>query len=452
MTGKKNPIFGIDVSNWNEGLDFKAAVAEGYEFCVVLSSEGPYPDGNNHLNTLYTEQIKAASDAGMVVGSYHYIVEAPVKPQVDLFLKTTGGTSGKILMIDYEAYNSPYGYLSPTMATLTTFVEELKKRVPDHPIVVYSGKGYWESPPANGPVTGLGVVTWDANYPYENDPRPGPELYKEVWNWEGAWGKRWGDQEPMFWQFSGSTPVDGLSEVDVNAFRGTKEELVALTGSGKGEGGKKMIKAVDLVEACRLLRGIFYRVWYDGDSIPMWLDDGYTNVPPVSHMQKVGVECSDLLSWGLEYCGGDAIGGTGDFSDALVDWDYFDSSTPGEAGAIAVTPYSGPALSQQGHVLLFTGEHSTIQALYSDGVTEKYSDSETAGFLYLQYYGKLPGVDYSGGGNSGGDPSQFVKAPRWIAISKDGYLVAEGADYTRGWLDSGFKKGDWSFHGPKETG
>lgn len=217
-----------------------------------------------------------------------------------------------------------------------------------------------------------------------------------------------------------------------------------------------MVKARDLVAACRLLNGVFYRTWYYG-SVPMWYGlDGYGwhagEQPDLDYMYANGVMCSDLINWGLQYCGGDAIGGTGAMSDALLEWSDLDTSAPGEAAAIAVSPYRGPALADQGHVLLYTGANSTIQALYSDGVTEAYSDAATAGFLRLDYYGKIPGVDYSeDAGDVGTDPSRYVKNPRWIAISAEGVLIAEGTDYTRGWFDTGYEKNDWSFRGPKET-
>lgn len=222
-------------------------------------------------------------------------------------------------------------------------------------------------------------------------------------------------------------------------------------------GDGKMIKAEDLVEACRLLRGIFYRTWEYGD-VPMWYGlDGYGwgpyEQPDMSYMTNNGVMCSDLINWGLQYLGGYAIGGTGKMADAIEDWDYLDTSAPAVAGAIAVSPFVGPALKDQGHVLLYTGENSTIQALWSDGVTEKYSDAETvAQGIPLTYYGLLPGVDYSTAHNVDPiPPSKFVKSPMWIAMNKDGVLVAEGADYTRGWYDTGYKRGDWSWHGPKES-
>jgi hypothetical protein len=46
-----------------------------------------------------------------------------------------------------------------------------------------------------------------------------------------GWGKPWGDQEPMIWQFTLAGSVAGLHG-DVNAFQGTGAELLALAGLG----------------------------------------------------------------------------------------------------------------------------------------------------------------------------------------------------------------------------
>ena len=83
--------------------------------------------------------------------------------------------------------------------------------------------------------------------------------------------------------------------------------------------------------------------------------------------------------------------------DTIVDYTSVDPTQPGEVGAVTFTPYSGPELSQQGHI------SATITPTY------------------------------------------------WIAIDKDGVLVANGRDYTGGWYDVGHKYNDFpKCHGPKE--
>jgi GH25 family lysozyme M1 (1,4-beta-N-acetylmuramidase) len=214
----------VDISDFQRGIDLEQVKREGYEFCVVKASEGPYRDGTNYLSPSYGPQVDAAQRAGMLTGAYHFLVETPAEAQVDLFLNTVGDVSGKLIMVDYEAYPN-FPTLDPTMATLTAFVTELRDRIGDHPILVYSGQGYWNSPPPNGPIRDLGVTTWDAFYPLHPQSGLGSVLYQQARR--RGWGKRWGDQVPKFWQFSANGRVAGL-DIDVNAFSGTRAELYAL--------------------------------------------------------------------------------------------------------------------------------------------------------------------------------------------------------------------------------
>lgn len=232
--GKGDPLWGVDVASFQQGIDMHRVAREGYSFCVVKATEGPYRDGSGYLNPEYRRQFDGAREAGMIVGSYHFLVETPVKPQVDLFLRTIGDPRGQLIMVDYEAYAEPYAYLSPTEDTLREFVRELKKRVGRHPILLYSGQGYWEEHPANGPVGDMGVVTWDASYPYHPEAGLGSVLYHRALADGFGWGKAWGDQEPMIWQFSANGLVAGM-QIDVNAFRGSRGELRALSAPAPTE-------------------------------------------------------------------------------------------------------------------------------------------------------------------------------------------------------------------------
>ncbi len=81
--------------------------------------------------------------------------------------------------------------------------------------------------------------------------------------------------------------------------------------------------------------------------------------------------------------------------DTLVDYASFDPIQPGEVGAVASTPYGGPELSQQGHILLYTQGHSTILACGNHEVTEDYDDIWTNAHIRLKYFGYLRGLNHS---------------------------------------------------------
>jgi hypothetical protein len=62
------PLYGVDISDYQRGLDLAQVEREGYEFCVVKASEGPYRDGTSYLNPSYGPQIDAAQRAGLLPG------------------------------------------------------------------------------------------------------------------------------------------------------------------------------------------------------------------------------------------------------------------------------------------------------------------------------------------------------------------------------------------------
>lgn len=163
---RSEPIFGVDISSHQPGISLAQVKREGYEFCVVKATEGPTYDGWIYTNPEYDEQISGAKAAGMVTGVYHFLVEGPAKAQVDHFLSTVGDVSGRIVMVDFEEYgNRDFALYDPTNATLKAFVAELQRRIGDHPVLLYSGLGYWNSGIPSGPVSQYGrdLTTWDAS-------------------------------------------------------------------------------------------------------------------------------------------------------------------------------------------------------------------------------------------------------------------------------------------------
>lgn len=170
--------------------------------------------------------------------------------------------------------------------------------------------------------------------------------------------------------------------------------------------------ADDLVAACYEVLGAPYRVWHAGNSIPMWLDDGHKDgAPPASYIKRVGVECSDLINYGLQRLGLPPAGGTGNFLDSLTHVGEFSPHTPGVPGAACLRPFMGAGVGQQGHVALYVpeghgkkGTNRLIQSLIFEnqkprpGVTDAYTDAQTYSWgldTAFTKYGLITGIDYS---------------------------------------------------------
>jgi GH25 family lysozyme M1 (1,4-beta-N-acetylmuramidase) len=272
---KEEPIFGIDVHpQYQRGLDFKRVKAEGYDFCMIKAAEGPYRDGSQYVPNGFKEFFRRAEAEGFVMGVYDFLVSTPAKAQADHFLRTieaVGGPEDKILMVDFEAYGS-YPALTPGNDQLKNFIAEVKRRVGDHPIVLYSGRGFWNGGDPSGDFAQYGAdVAWDAYYLNMDTVHPkqfyaNSERYFQNADLPWGWGKRWGNVEPWFWQFTSAGAVAGMN-IDVNAYRGTSEQLLSLTrvkrgeGTGVGEtgdGGSKSMLTHGVMDGTNFARGFKY--------------------------------------------------------------------------------------------------------------------------------------------------------------------------------------------------
>jgi len=202
-----------------------------------------------------------------------------------------------------------------------------------------------------------------------------------------------------------------------------------------------VVTAQDIVNSAYKLKGSCYRTWYYGASIPMWTDDNAGDPPPLAHLQYYGVMCSDLVNWALVDNGLSPGGGTAAFADYLVDTSYFDPTTPGVPGAIALSPYQSPEVGYQGHIAIYVDEHYLIQALHTPGITDQFTDAESyswGGDTAFTTYGFLPGVDYSGSVSttasaSVSTPPAKPELPNWFGVGKDG-VVRLGGDWSKGWV------------------
>ena len=153
----------------------------------------------------------------------------------------------------------------------------------------------------------------------------------------------------------------------------------------------------NIVDSAYKLLGAPFRLWQPGQLIPLWRNDGQGDPPPVGHLLSVGVSSTDLINFALRDNGLPAIGGTAAMPDNLIDGVEFDPDTPGQLGAVAIKGYEGAGFGQQGHAVLYIGEHQVIQAIYDPGVTDEYTDQwlyAWGGDFAFEWYGFLPGVEY----------------------------------------------------------
>ncbi|MGV0369423.1 peptidoglycan DD-metalloendopeptidase family protein [Corynebacterium aurimucosum] len=230
-------LYGIDISEHNDGLSCVKAKQEGIEFAIIRVCDGTYVD------PVFRSHLADAEQAGMLISTYWYL-RAPsegttIAQQVDVIDQQMGGRRDLPVWIDVESVDNRFPPGDPRHYLLRgDDVWEAKRelerrgyRVPG----VYSGAWYWEHMPGGEPsMQGLGAL-WCSNYGLKNGAGEPRSLYaSEGGDRHPGWDYPLGDRKPDLLQYGSRGTVAGRPNVDINAYRGTRGELEALF-TGKQE-------------------------------------------------------------------------------------------------------------------------------------------------------------------------------------------------------------------------
>lgn len=221
----KGEIFGVDVSEHQDGMSLKRAKQEGISFAILRLCDGTYRDRT------FSSHLKDAESAGLLVSTYWYL-RAPsegttISQQVDVIDQQMKGRRDLSVWIDVESVSGNRKLL--TGADVHAAKRELEKR--GYTVAgIYSGAWYWEKMPGGEPsMDGLGSL-WVSHYGQRN----AYGNYRIIYNNEGGanhpgWRYPLGDKLPDILQYGSNGLVAG-KYVDVNAFKGTRAELAQVFG------------------------------------------------------------------------------------------------------------------------------------------------------------------------------------------------------------------------------
>ena len=221
----KGEIFGVDVSEHQDGMSLKRAKQEGISFAILRLCDGTYRDRT------FSSHLKDAESAGLLVSTYWYL-RAPsegttISQQVDVIDQQMKGRRDLSVWIDVESVSGSRKLL--TGADVHAAKRELEKR--GYTVAgIYSGAWYWEKMPGGEPsMDGLGSL-WVSHYGQRN----AYGNYRVIYANEGGanhpgWRYPLGDKLPDILQYGSNGLVAG-KYVDVNAFKGTRAELAQVFG------------------------------------------------------------------------------------------------------------------------------------------------------------------------------------------------------------------------------
>lgn len=209
-------IFGVDVSGYDPGVAWPKVAAAGVGFAFAKVSEG----GGYTASTWPSHRDGMRALPGFLPGAYHFLSAGPDPAgQVGHFLAKSGDVSGLMVALDVE----PSGSSRPTAAAARVWVTEFKAQTGGHPVVGYYPRWYWME--TGTPDLTFFDVLWQSRY--VSGTGSAASLYARV---GPTWWDAYGGMSPQILQFTEDAAVPGVGGgVDVNAYRGTLEQLRAAT-------------------------------------------------------------------------------------------------------------------------------------------------------------------------------------------------------------------------------
>ena len=208
-------IFGVDVSEHQDGMSLAQAKREGMEFAIIRTTDGTYKD------RCYRSHLEDAESAGMLTAAYHYLRNpsegTTMAQQAQASLEVMGDKK-RPMWIDVE---TDAGLHVDHIRQCKREFERQGVRV----IGCYSYVPYWEGriAPSEPDSHEFGAF-WVAAYGQNRRGKP-RDIYPG--DQHRQWNYPLGNQKPALWQYGSNAQVAGYS-VDINAFRGTRAELEAL--------------------------------------------------------------------------------------------------------------------------------------------------------------------------------------------------------------------------------
>ncbi|PIS66219.1 peptidase M23 [Corynebacterium striatum] len=208
-------LFGVDVSEHQDGMSLAAAKREGIEYAIIRTTDGTYKD------RCYRSHLEDAESAGLITAAYHYLRNpsegTTIAQQVQASIEVMGDKK-RPMWLDCE---TPAGLHVDHIREAKREFERRGVRV----IGAYSYVPYWEGSIAPGePDSHEFGVFWVAAY---GQNRTGAPAAIYPGNGASQWDYPLGNQKPALWQYGSNAQVAGFS-VDINAYRGTRGELEAL--------------------------------------------------------------------------------------------------------------------------------------------------------------------------------------------------------------------------------
>jgi peptidoglycan hydrolase-like protein with peptidoglycan-binding domain len=203
-------IFYPDVSSYQTGISFAGCV-----IAMVKATEN-----NDYTNPDYEAAQKRAADAGAYLCAYHFLHAGNGAGQASYAFGVVG--SDVPLMIDCEpAYNANGTIASaPQISDVVAFTNQYRA-LGGKVYLLYLPNWYWSgdlNQASLASVIELGMLLVSSDYTGYSDTGPG-------WN-------AYGGMTPVVWQYTSTATLNGVVNVDMNAYQGTLASFQAQVTTG----------------------------------------------------------------------------------------------------------------------------------------------------------------------------------------------------------------------------
>ena len=199
---------GIDISNWQNGIDLSAVPAD---FVICKATQGTW-----YVSPDCDRQYQQAKTAGRCLGVYHYAEGGDYKAEADFFLQNVEGYVGEaILCLDWEGTNNPTFDTGRDREWVKNWCDYVAEKTGVKPLV-YLSKAYLEN------VSEIGDYgLWVAQYANNNTTG----YQEKPWN-EGAY-------RCAIRQYSSHGKLPGYGgNLDLDKFYGDREAWNKYAGKG----------------------------------------------------------------------------------------------------------------------------------------------------------------------------------------------------------------------------
>jgi peptidoglycan hydrolase-like protein with peptidoglycan-binding domain/GH25 family lysozyme M1 (1,4-beta-N-acetylmuramidase) len=208
-------IFYPDVSSYQTGISFAG--------CVIAMAKATESTG--YTNPDYASAKVRAAGAGAYFCAYHFLHEGNGAGQASYAHGVVG--SDVPLMIDFEPAYNPNGTIAsaPQVSDAVDFINEYRA-LGGKTYLLYLPHWYWEGNLGQASLASLidlGMLLVSSDYTAYSDTGPGWAPY--------------GGMTPIIWQYTSSATLNGVTNVDMNAYMGTLADFQAQATGAAATGG-----------------------------------------------------------------------------------------------------------------------------------------------------------------------------------------------------------------------